>query len=153
MVRVGKLEDLAWIVEVAREVGEAPQWREEDYRRVLEGGTAAVRRQVFCWERAGFAVGMVMRSGDWCEGEIENVVVLTRERRRGIGRALCGAAVAWCLAERASVVRLEVRDSSVGAIRLYEGFGFGAVGIRKAYYREPLEDAVQMEFRPLVPRL
>ena len=147
MVRVGGVEDLDWVVGVAREVGEAPRWRVEDYGRVLEGGGGAVRRRVFVWERVGFAVGMVMESGVWCEGEIENVVVVERARRAGIGKALCRAVVGWCFAEGASVVRLEARASNVRAMGLYEGLGFRAAGVRKGYYRDPAEDAVLMECR------
>ena len=146
MVRVGGVDDLPWDVEVARAVGEAPQWGVDDYQRVLEGGSGAVARRVFAWNRVGFAVGMVLRSGEWCEGEIENVVVLPDERRQGIGKALCGAATAWCFAEGASLVRLEVRAGNAGAIALYEQMGFAATGVRKEYYRDPVEDAITMEF-------
>ena len=145
MVRVGGVEDVGWVVGVAREVVEAPQWGEEDYRRVLEGGSGAVRRRVFVWERVGFAVGMVLESGAWCEGEVENVVVVERARRKGIGRALCGAVVGWCFAEGSSLVRLEVRASNEGAIGLYGGLGFRETGVRKGYYRGPVEDALEME--------
>jgi [ribosomal protein S18]-alanine N-acetyltransferase len=45
---------------------------------------------------------------------------------------------------------LEVREGNEGAIALYRGLGFGVVGRRRGYYREPVEDAVlmQMEFGP-----
>ena len=39
---------------------------------------------------------------------------------------------------------LEVRVSNVGAIRLYERFGFRARGVRRGYYTDNREDALVM---------
>ena len=39
---------------------------------------------------------------------------------------------------------LEVRESNLPAIRLYEKLGFQVVGRRKNYYREEHEDALLM---------
>jgi ribosomal-protein-alanine N-acetyltransferase len=39
---------------------------------------------------------------------------------------------------------LEVRETNVGAIRLYERLGFEEVGIRKNYYEKPKENALIM---------
>ena len=39
---------------------------------------------------------------------------------------------------------LEVRVSNIGAIRLYERFGFTARGVRRAYYTDNREDALVM---------
>ena len=41
-------------------------------------------------------------------------------------------------------VTLEVRPSNAGAIALYEGFGFKAVGTRRRYYHDNGEDAIIM---------
>ena len=37
---------------------------------------------------------------------------------------------------------LEVRRSNEGARKLYERFGFEVGGVRKEYYRQPVEDAL-----------
>ena len=39
---------------------------------------------------------------------------------------------------------LEVRRSNEDARRLYERFGFAAAGVRRAYYTNPVEDALVM---------
>jgi ribosomal-protein-alanine N-acetyltransferase len=39
---------------------------------------------------------------------------------------------------------LEVRASNHPAIGLYRRLGFAETGRRKRYYRDPMEDAVQM---------
>jgi ribosomal-protein-alanine acetyltransferase len=76
---------------------------------------------------------------DW---EIENIVVDDRHRRRGLGSALVRDLVAE--ARRAGVrsVILEVRESNLPALRLYESIGFKPEGLRKNYYRDPAEHAV-----------
>ncbi len=39
---------------------------------------------------------------------------------------------------------LEVRESNIPAISLYNGFGFKQVGMRKDYYEKPVENALLM---------
>jgi ribosomal-protein-alanine N-acetyltransferase len=44
-------------------------------------------------------------------------------------------------------VFLEVRESNLAAIKLYEKAGFASTGKRKAYYRDPDEDARLLEIK------
>ena len=78
------------------------------------------------------------------EGEIINVAVNPRFRRCGCGRLLMQAALEQAKREKLSVLMLEVRRSNLAAIRLYESFGFVAVGERKGYYENPKEDDLLM---------
>ncbi|HWF34489.1 MAG TPA: ribosomal protein S18-alanine N-acetyltransferase [Solirubrobacteraceae bacterium] len=72
-----------------------------------------------------------------------NVAVDPSRRRRGVGSALLAE-----MLERAGLGQgrytLEVRTSNLGAIRLYEQFGFAAAGTRRRYYQDTGEDAVIM---------
>ena len=83
-----------------------------------------------------------------------------RENCRGLrcfqntaGRESAGKLMEAMLAaareEGASSVSLEVRESNVGAMRLYEEYGFCQEAVRKKYYQEPEEDAVIMWNRSL----
>jgi ribosomal-protein-alanine N-acetyltransferase len=42
---------------------------------------------------------------------------------------------------------LEVREGNLAAIKLYEKAGFVSTGKRKAYYRDPDEDARLLEIK------
>jgi ribosomal-protein-alanine N-acetyltransferase len=88
-----------------------------------------VRGYVFCREVAG-------------EAELLNIAVDPGLRRSGLGRELLTSAITWAEGRGATEIFLEVRASNAGAIALYEGHGFRAVGRRRDYYQHPVEDAV-----------
>ena len=72
------------------------------------------------------------------EADIMNVAVSPEFRRRGIAEMLL-----ITLAEQSVYcMTLEVRQSNAPAITLYEKLGFGQVGCRRGYYRNPKEDAL-----------
>lgn len=150
-VRVAQAGDVDAVVALERGVAGAPHWPREEYERMIVAQSdAAVRRSLFVVtgdtgdEIVGFAVGKVVGAGDDAVGELESVAVAEQARRSGVGRALCAAVVQWCTEQGAAVVELEVRRSSAGALALYSGLGFVEVGVRKGYYRDPVDDAVLM---------
>lgn len=64
-------------------------------------------------------------------------------RRKGIAQLLMGKL--WEYAEEfAAFVTLEVRESNLPAISLYEKLGYERVGLRKNFYSSPVENAVLM---------
>jgi ribosomal-protein-alanine N-acetyltransferase len=71
-----------------------------------------------------------------------NIAVEPERRRRGIAAALMGALLER-VGEHAQVT-LEVRRSNLGAVALYERFGFRSAGVRRRYYADNGEDAVIM---------
>ncbi len=73
--------------------------------------------------------------------DIENIAVEEDLRRRGIARALFAALLEEGGKNGVRHFFLEVRDSNLPAIRLYESFGFIKIAVRKDYYRNPREDA------------
>jgi [ribosomal protein S18]-alanine N-acetyltransferase len=76
------------------------------------------------------------------ELHINNLAVDPSWRRRGIASALLTFVLREAAAEGAARATLEVRRSNEAARRLYETFGFAFAGVRTAYYREPVEDAL-----------
>jgi ribosomal-protein-alanine N-acetyltransferase len=78
------------------------------------------------------------------ELHVNNIGVHEEARRRGIGDALMRAAVASAVRQGACAAILEVRAGNVAAQSLYRRYGFGVVGRRRQYYRDPPEDALLM---------
>lgn len=80
------------------------------------------------------------------EGYITNIAVCPDFRRKGIAYALTESMKDEAQKLKLSFLTLEVRESNLAAIKLYEKAGFEAVGKRKSFYSDPKEDAVLMTF-------
>jgi len=76
------------------------------------------------------------------EAEVLNLAVEPDFRRQHIASRLLEQGLRVAVAEGARRVFLEVRKTNQAALRLYERFGFAAVGERTGYYQNPPEDAV-----------
>jgi len=152
MIRRAVAADAAALLALERSVAEAAHWSDAEYAQILQDDDgAALRRWIFVVveEEAllGFIVVKLLRAGDVIEAEIENLAVAAGARRRGLGAALCGAAVDGLSEAGARVVELEVRAGNGAAIGLYTGLGFEQTGVRVGYYANPKEDAVLLRFR------
>ncbi|MCP9486253.1 MAG: ribosomal protein S18-alanine N-acetyltransferase [Gaiellaceae bacterium MAG52_C11] len=75
---------------------------------------------------------------------VMNVAVAESQRRRGIARMLLDRLFEVTSNDERRGYTLEVRVSNKGAIKLYEGLGFHARGVRRGYYTDNREDAVIM---------
>ena len=122
--RAATAEDLAAIAEIqdALAGGIAVGAGELSQLRLLGGGRG--RRYV------GFLVARQTAPG---EREILNLAVDPSQRRRGVARALLQAE----LGRGKNQWFLEVRESNLGAIRLYQSAGFRVAGRRESYYSNP----------------
>ena len=78
------------------------------------------------------------------EGNITNVAVVPRARRRGVGTGLLNYLMMEGDREGVTAYTLEVRVSNEAAIRMYEKLGFSSEGIRPNFYEKPTEDAMIM---------
>ena len=78
------------------------------------------------------------------EGHITNVCVEASHRHQGVGRRLLTELLSIAKEREITAVTLEVRDSNLAAISLYEQLGFHYAGRRKGFYSFPKEDAVIM---------
>ena len=128
---------LAALVEIEKACFHAP-WSESMLREELGKGIFLVA------ERDGQAVGYVGCQTVLDEGYITNVAVSPDARRQGVARALLAELTAAVRTRGLAFITLEVRASNAPAIALYEGAGFGRVGVRKNFYTAPTEDAVLM---------
>ncbi len=90
---------------------------------------------------------LVGYAGMWIsvdDGQITNVAVHPKYRRKGIAQSLIINLIQVCKRKKLTAITLEVRKGNNGAISLYQKLGFLTVGLRENYYKNPIEDAVLM---------
>lgn len=145
-IRPAVLNDVPAILAIEQHSASAAHWTSAQYEKLVGDGIvlAAEEADKLC----GFVCAKAV-AGEW---EIENVVVAADFLRRGIASELVRALIQRATIERAttaavSAVLLEVRESNLPARRLYEKHEFREVGRRRAYYRDPIEDAILYALR------
>ena len=78
------------------------------------------------------------------ECEISNIVVHKDFRNQKIGSFLLQQLINLAISLNLKIINLEVRESNIYAIKLYEKFGFEVCGLRKKYY-DNTENAILMQ--------
>jgi [ribosomal protein S18]-alanine N-acetyltransferase len=78
------------------------------------------------------------------EAWVQNIAVRRDRQRNGIGRILLEALLAEADRRGAATVLLEVAVNNGPAQRLYDRYGFQAVGLRRGYYQPSNTDALVM---------
>ncbi len=131
--------DAGELAELELEAFPDPSWAAEDFLKyectVAEVGAAI----------AGFLVSretFVGTSDTPREREILNIAVGERFRRKGVGWQLLQHEL-----KHGANVYLEVRESNIAAIQLYQKAGFIEAGRRREYYQNPLESAIVMRMK------
>ena len=135
-------QDIPAVREIEMESFSTP-WSEEAFFNELANPNA----HYYVWENEK----IIAYAGFWLvldEAGITNIAVRKSERGKGIGQQL----VAFLRNEAeelgALAITLEVRESNVPAIAVYQKNGFYPVGIRKDYYTKPTENALIMWAKP-----
>ncbi|MFZ0799631.1 MAG: ribosomal protein S18-alanine N-acetyltransferase [Terriglobales bacterium] len=144
-IRSAALNDVPAILAIERHAPSAAHWTPEQYNQLLGSGVVLVAEQAA--EEGRKLCGFVCVKAVANEWEIENVVVAAAFLRRGIANELLRKLIQRAQNEAASAILLEVRESNGPARRLYEKCGFCEVGRRRAYYRNPVEDAILYALR------
>ncbi len=80
------------------------------------------------------------------DAELIRIAVRPEYRRQSIGRKLLNALTDETHRRDIHSIFLEVRSSNTAAAAMYEAAGFDRVGVRKAYYSNPQEDALIMRY-------
>lgn len=78
------------------------------------------------------------------EGYINNIAIQPSFRRQGIAERLLTALDKKAQKFELAFLSLEVRESNLAAIKLYEKCGYQNMGIRKNFYADPRENAIIM---------
>jgi len=140
-IRSARLNDVPALLAIEQQAPDAAHWSSEQYNKLVGSGVVLVG------EEAGMLCGFVCAQAAAGEWEIENVVVAAGMLRRGIAGELVRELIQRARSEAAPAILLEVRESNLPARRLYEKHGFREVGRRRAYYRDPVEDAILYALR------
>ena len=146
-VRVATRADVEAMANIEAEAFSDP-WPPSAFVDLLAQTHARVMVAVCDGELAGYCI--LLSAID--EGELANIAVHRSARGLGVGADLLDETIAHAAQQGIASVYLEVRVSNSPARGLYESRGFHPVGRRRAYYREPLEDALILRWEHLVDR-
>jgi ribosomal-protein-alanine N-acetyltransferase len=141
-IRLATPEDVPHLIELDRASGTAAHWTAEQYQDLFQMASAPPRLVLLAEAPDGSVVGFLVAQHVTPEWELENIVVSAPERRKGIGNALLQTLLEAVRQACGEAVLLEVRESNECARCFYSRAGFQQSGRRKAYYSNPLEDAV-----------
>lgn len=140
MIRKMEFEDINKVAELEKNIFSMP-WSEKSFQDSFASQDTIYLVEVLEEEIVGYCgIWISFDTADLC-----NMAVAPSQRRKGIAKRLIQEI--FSLAEERQIERilLEVRESNLGAIALYQKNGFRQIGIRKGYYHAPEEDAIIME--------
>ncbi len=118
-------------------------WSAEDYRNeTYRADSFNVTATINC-ETVGYLIGRLIPAERY--GELYNIGVDPRFRRKKIANSLLAEFMDFCASENLEKIFLEVRESNQTAIKFYLKNNFAVIGKRKNFYSNPTEDAILME--------
>lgn len=133
--------DLDEILAIEEDLFGAEQWTAGMFRSELDSGHYYLVARDGAGRVAGYG-GLAVPPGG--EAWVNNLAVRRDAQRRGVGRELLTALLAEAKRRDAPRVLLEVAADNAAAQRLYAGFGFEPLSIRRGYYQPSNTDAVVM---------
>lgn len=142
MIRKMNPADVASIQQLLVSSPQAAQWFVQDLSETLLPSASSLSSLSLVAEEGGEVIGMIAMRVVADEAEILNLAIAVPWRRRGLGGRLVDSAMAEAEAAGAVRVFLEVRESNAVARAFYSRMRFHEVGRRRAYYRNPDEDAL-----------
>ena len=132
--------DASALAEAEREIFSDP-WSERDILGYITSSTSMCFSALSdTGELIAYLIGTLIAP----EGEIYRIAVREKHRGRGIGYRLLDYSVKTSKGQGLEALFLEVRSRNIPAIKLYEAYGFKRSGIRKNYYKNPVDDAILM---------
>lgn len=144
-IRFATSADLPALLAMVATCADAPRWTPKLWQDLLcAERNDVVVRLVLLAHTADELCGVLAATLLVGQAELESVLVRAGCRRRGVGRALVNAWLAWAAENGAGSAHLEVRESHAAALQLYREIGLSVIGRRRAYYHDPPEDALLM---------
>jgi ribosomal-protein-alanine N-acetyltransferase len=134
-------EDLEAVVAIEQTAYSHP-WTRGNFRDALASGY-----WVQCLRLQDELLGYVVAMEGVQETHLLNITVAPTRQRQGWAHMMLDALCLWSRRQGAEWLWLEVRESNLRALQVYERYGFRRVGLRKDYYpadRQQREHAVVM---------
>jgi [ribosomal protein S18]-alanine N-acetyltransferase len=151
-VRRASLADVPAMIALDRESGNAAHWSPMQYGARIAGEKVPMAESLALIAEETLdpanrvampaIVGFLVAHRVDEEWELENIVVIEKVRRRGIGFDLVRRFLEHAGNEMGHGVVLEVRESNKAARAFYRKLGFEETGRRRGYYSNPQEDCI-----------
>ncbi len=133
--------DLDQILRIEEDLFGPERWTAAMFRSELDAGRYYL---VALADEADDVLGYAGLAVVMDEAWVNNLAVRRESQRQGVGRALLEALLAEAKRAGARRVMLEVADDNVAAQKLYAGYGFEPVAVRRRYYQPSNRDALVM---------
>jgi ribosomal-protein-alanine N-acetyltransferase len=133
--------DIDEILPIEEDLFGVERWTAGMFRSELEHGHYYLVARDQTGAVAGYA-GLALIPPE--EAWVNNIAVRRDAQRRGIGRALLEALLAEAARHKVRRVLLEVAVDNGPAQKLYAGYGFETVSVRRRYYQPSNTDALVM---------
>lgn len=142
ILREALRSDIEGIYEIERACFSTP-WSKEALLDDLE-----VEDKLYLVAEAEAEAGKIIGyAGSWLvldEGQITNIAIHPEYRRAGYGAKMTRKLTQMLHKRGMKHIFLEVRVSNIAAQAMYRRLGFTAVGVRKQFYSDPIEDGLIM---------
>lgn len=148
-LRPATAADIPQLIALAGSADTAAHWTEAQYRQMIQSGSADSRLALVAESEHKDILAFLIARHIAPEWELENIVVATDARGKGIATRLMNELIAHARHSHSSSIFLEVRESNMAARALYAKLGFCQTGRRKSYYSQPAEDAILYRLDPL----
>lgn len=123
-----RLEDFSHLWPIEQSAHSFP-WSRENCERQLKKKNC----NIGLWENHSLvAFACIQRISP--EAELLNIAVDPKQQGKGFGKQLLTFLLNELSQEKFERIFLEVRESNISAIKLYESLGFNQIGERPAYY-------------------
>jgi ribosomal-protein-alanine acetyltransferase len=149
-IRLATAADLPAVMALEQACASAAHWTEAQYQNLFNNEIPESSRLLLLideplmfpekTESTLFGFLVARRIDD--EWELENIAVAPAVRRKAIGTRLLKEFFRLAGQVSGKSIFLEVRESNHPARAFYEKFEFTQIARRKAYYQNPLEDAL-----------
>ena len=146
-----RLREMRWwdidsVLELEKELFPEDTWSRGMFWSELahSRGAEATRRYVVAEDGAGRLIGYggLAASGDL--GDVQTIAVARDHWGTGLGALILTELLRAATAFECAEVMLECRIDNIRAQKLYERFGFEAIGFRRGYYQPGNVDALVM---------